>query len=59
MKKTSITQRRSFIKKLSGTAVLTAASSQFLLGHDDEFILSPKKKFIGSANDNIQIATIG
>ncbi len=60
MKKTSPTPRRSFIKKLSGTAVLTAAaSSQFLLGRDDKYMLSSRSEGKITTNDAIQVATIG
>lgn len=38
---------------------MTAASSQFLLGRDDEYTLSPRNESKIAANDAIQVATIG
>lgn len=52
-------KRRSFIKKLSGTALLTASATPFLIGSDDQTKLINRKDFKSTANDNINLATIG
>ncbi|MDA0194516.1 MAG: Gfo/Idh/MocA family oxidoreductase [Bacteroidetes bacterium] len=52
-------QRRSFIKKLSGTALLSATVPTLLMGEERQQItLKSNQKQIGP-NDNIQMAVIG
>ena len=61
MKKLRTNQRRNFLKKVSGTAVLTGVSPGWILGNNADGTYHPieeeKKNY--SLNDTIQIATIG
>ncbi|MGB5819270.1 MAG: Gfo/Idh/MocA family oxidoreductase [Saonia sp.] len=54
-------QRRSFIKKMSGTALLAGTAPGLMLGKSPrrtyQVLQAPKKTY--AANDHIQIATIG
>ncbi|MCZ6522066.1 MAG: Gfo/Idh/MocA family oxidoreductase, partial [Bacteroidetes bacterium] len=60
MKNSKKNLRRTFLKKLSGTAFLASTSPQWLIGKPSkDTIILKKKDHHGSANDNIQIGAIG
>lgn|SRR5680860_575019 len=61
MKNSTISQRRSFLKKMSSSALLAGAAPSLLFGEisaENYQILEANKKMYAS-NENIQIATIG
>ena len=61
MKDITTNPRRSFFKKISGTALLAGISPGWIFGNEtnDAFELIPDRKKKFSLNDSIQIATIG
>jgi len=51
--------RRSFLKKLTGTALLTTAGSQIIMGNSKIRMIKEQSYKRFAANDNVQIAAIG
>ncbi len=60
MKNSKKSSRRSFVKKLGGTAILTGTSASWLLGNDNyKQQVIDQKPIKVSANDKVRLACIG